>query len=51
MAAHTLNRLKARFVESVKEPGRYSDGGGLYLLVKSATSKSWVFRYNFDGNT
>lgn len=25
--------------------GRYGDGGGLYLLVRSAEAKSWLFRY------
>ena len=26
-------------------PGRYGDGGGLYLLVRSPKAKFWVFRY------
>jgi integrase len=26
-------------------PGRYGDGGGLYLLVRSAEARFWVFRY------
>jgi integrase len=26
-------------------PGRYGDGGGLYLTIESKTSKYWVFRY------
>ena len=26
-------------------PGRYGDGGGLYLTIKSKTSKFWSFRY------
>ena len=34
----TLDRL-------AKKPGIYGDGGGLYLVVKSATSRSWVFRF------
>jgi hypothetical protein len=27
------------------EPGRYGDGGGLYLLVKPSGWRGWVFRY------
>ena len=30
----TLNRLKPLSVERTKAPGRYADGGGLYLIVK-----------------
>jgi integrase len=32
-----------------KPPGRYGDGGGLYLLVRSAEARSWLFRYTRDG--
>ncbi len=28
-----------------KEPGRYNDGGGLYLLVKPGGGKYWMFRF------
>lgn len=49
MADRTLHKLSAKRVESEKEPGRYADGGGLYLQVQeSATggvTKSWLFRY------
>jgi hypothetical protein len=27
------------------KPGRYGDGGGLYLQVKPSGAKSWLFRY------
>lgn len=30
-------------------PGRHSDGGGLYLLVKPSGSKSWVLRVQYQG--
>ena len=43
--ARTLNRLTATGVQNAKRKGRYADGGGLYLRVYSATSKSWVFRW------
>jgi integrase len=30
-------------------PGRYGDGNGLYLLVRSADARFWVFRYKVAG--
>lgn len=42
------NLLKVRFVDTVREPGRYADGGGLYLLVRKRTEdieRLWFFRY------
>jgi integrase len=36
--------LTAAFVRTVKEPGRYGDGNGLFLLVQPSGSKSWVQR-------
>jgi integrase len=36
--------LSAAKVAKAK-PGRYGDGAGLYLSVKSAEARSWVFRY------
>jgi integrase len=30
------------------EPGRYSDGGGLRLTVRSPTSRSWEFSYTLN---
>jgi integrase len=41
-----IHRLKQRFVDTVKQPGRYADGGGLYLQVTKTGSKSWVFIYS-----
>jgi integrase len=38
------SRLTAVAVKNKRKPGRYGDGGGLYLLVKP-TGKSWVFRW------
>ena len=39
-------RLTAVFVRQVNKPGRYHDGAGLYLQVRSAQEKSWLFRYH-----
>jgi integrase len=41
--SRTLNRLSARQVAALKEPGRHADGGGLYLRVSAAGARSWVF--------
>ncbi len=41
----TLNSLKPLTVEKTKTPGRHSDGGGLYLVVKPGARKSWAFIY------
>jgi integrase len=41
--ARPLNKLSDVKVKGAKKPGRYSDGGGLYLNVSASGSKSWVF--------
>jgi integrase len=41
--------LSAKQVELLKKPGRYFDGHGLYLQVQSATSRSWLLRYERNG--
>lgn len=42
-------KLKPLDVERETRPGKYSDGDGLYLVVASATSKNWNYRYWKDG--
>ena len=52
--ARQLNLLSPKFVETTLKPGRYSDGGGLYLQVtaaKEGVTKSWLFRYMRGGTT
>ncbi|MFG6086169.1 tyrosine-type recombinase/integrase [Stenotrophomonas indicatrix] len=44
-----INRLTARRVATITEPGYHLDGGGLYLQVTASGAKSWVFRYRFEG--
>lgn len=44
------NALTAASVKA-KGPGRYADGGGLYLLVKESGARSWVFRFMLNGKT
>jgi integrase len=43
------NLLTARTIEAAKEPGRHSDGNGLYLVVRPGGSKQWTFLYRRDG--
>jgi integrase len=53
--ARQLNLLSPKFVETTTDPGRYSDGGGLYLQVTAGknggVTKSWLFRYMRGGTT
>ena len=49
MAKRQVKRLSDRFVKTVKRPGYYADGDGLYLQVSPATTKSWIFRYARQG--
>lgn len=43
--ARSIHKLSARQIETVKKPGRYSDGAGLYLRVAGNGAKRWVFRF------
>ncbi|SDJ15215.1 tyrosine-type recombinase/integrase [Lutimaribacter saemankumensis] len=42
-------KLTARFVETVSEPGKYFDGHGLFLRVRTNGSKQWVQRITIRG--
>src|SRR5262245_49653991 len=44
-----LGRLSAVRVQSVRKPGYYGDGGGLYLRVAPGGAKGWIFRYGGRG--
>jgi len=45
MGKHTLNRLSATQVVRIKDAGRHSDGGGLYLAVDGTGRRRWIFMY------
>ncbi|ACB27694.1 tyrosine-type recombinase/integrase [Methylobacterium radiotolerans] len=47
--AREINRLSARKVQTMNEPGRHADGGGLYLVVEASGSKRWVMLYRMPG--
>jgi integrase len=40
-------KLSARKVETTTKPGRYSDGGNLYLFISPNGGKRWTFFYRF----
>src|SRR5438045_8079491 len=42
------SKLTARKVESAK-PGKYSDGGNLYLIVSETGARKWVLRFTWRG--
>jgi len=39
------NKLTVKAAEKTTAPGRYADGGGLYLNITRTGSKSWIFLY------
>jgi integrase len=47
--ATKINRLTARMVSTLSEPGRHSDGANLYLEIKKTGARSWVFMYRLGG--
>ena len=40
-----MGKLSALKAKAINKPGMHGDGDGLYLQVRSATQRSWVFRY------
>lgn len=47
--ARGINRLTVKGAATLKEPGLYADGGGLYLNVKKSGARSWVFIFQWRG--
>lgn len=44
------NALTPLAVKNAK-PGRHADGGGLHLLVKESSARSWVYRFMLKGQS
>ena len=44
-----LQKLSAAKVAKLKQPGRYGDGGGLWLQISPWETKAWLFRFMLDG--
>jgi integrase len=49
--ARGLQKLTDIRVRKIAGPGRYGDGGGLYLQVGAALSKSWIYRFMLRGRS
>jgi hypothetical protein len=47
--ARTINKLSARKVETLQDPGRHGDGSGLYLQVAVNSAKRWRFLFRWAG--
>jgi Arm DNA-binding domain len=47
----SINKLSALAIADAKTPGLYGAGGGLYLQVSAAGTKSTVFRYKVPDRT
>ena len=46
---HPLNELSAARVRTIKKPGMYADGNGLYLRVDPSGARRWVQRLTVRG--
>ena len=44
-----VKKLSARAVATIAQPGRHSDGDGLYLNVTRSSARSWLFMWKKDG--
>lgn len=44
-----MGKLTAARLKSLTEPGRYSDGDGLFLVVKPGGGRNWVLRVQCGG--
>lgn len=47
--ARAINRLSARTVQTLAEPGRHADGDGLYLVIDDGGGKRWVYLFRLAG--
>lgn len=44
-----VGKLSALKIKALTTPGRYGDGDGLWLQVRDAGHRSWLFRYTLHG--
>ena len=51
MAKRQLHKFSAREAETITEPGRHGDGGGLYLVIETGAHgrRQWIFLYRVRG--
>jgi integrase len=45
----TVNKLTPLRVNSLKAPGKYAAGLGLYIVIRRPGDKAWAFRYMVNG--
>jgi Arm DNA-binding domain len=46
---HRNKALTPGLIKSIRVPGRYSDGNGLYLVVSPSGAKRWIMRIVIRG--
>jgi integrase len=46
-----IDQLTEAKIRSLKGPGMYPDGRGLYLQIRLGGARSWIFRFTIDGRT
>jgi integrase len=44
-----VRKLSAAKIRGLTKPGRYGDGDGLWLQVRDAERRAWLFRYRLNG--
>ena len=44
-----IMKLSVRRIKELSQPGRYSDGNGLYLHIRSGGSRQWMLRTTVQG--
>ena len=47
--ARAVNKLTALGVQRAKDPGRYGDGAGLYLVIDPGGSRRWIMIFRHGG--
>lgn len=47
--ARAVKKLSVRTVAAITEPGRHSDGDGLYLVVDPGGARRWLFMFRWQG--
>lgn len=46
---HKSQQLTVKAIEGISAPGRYPDGGGLYLVADNKSAKRWLLRIMVQG--
>ena len=46
---HKSQQLTVKAIEGISTPGRYPDGGGLYLVADNKSAKRWLLRIRVQG--